>query len=163
VQVGGDIWPQGDRTRVGSMSNGSPSRRRRRLAVGTALLLTLLCASLPAVRHARHRRELSRRLICASQMRGLLTRLRIYADEDAPAGEDPIARLVAKGLVAPAHTRCPSGGAPYILVSPSDSDDTPYRRGVAIYEPLSNHGGAGPMSVTRTRISSSSARKNSRL
>jgi len=92
-------------------------------------------------------RELQRRLICAKNVKGLGTSLRIYRSDhhDVDPTIPPIEWLMAKGYVSHQQCICPSSTpstSNYIVV-PFDPSHPGDERAVVLYEPKSNHGGEG--------------------
>lgn len=89
--------------------------------------------------------ELDRRLICVSNLKGIATASKIYANDVGLAPTAPIDTLVAQGYVSSERTICPSSGlstSNYALapVSPTGPVDN---RTIVAFEPKSNHGDGG--------------------
>ncbi len=103
-----------------------------------ALMLSIL---LPSLSRAR---ELSKRLVCASNIKGIGTTIKIYMHEHPGEGVSTLEWMVEQGMVAERQLICPSSGlatSNYIYVSsPAGPVDN---LAVAMYEPKSNHGGEG--------------------
>jgi prepilin-type processing-associated H-X9-DG protein len=106
------------------------------------LLLPLLVAILlPSLSRAR---ELSKRLVCASNLKGIGTTLKIYVNDDPGQGVPTLSLLVTRGEITPKQLICPSSEVDtthYILVP--GSVGTSDRGAVMAYEPKSNHGDEG--------------------
>jgi prepilin-type processing-associated H-X9-DG protein len=92
-------------------------------------------------------RELQRRLVCASNLKGIATSSKIYGPGWDGTGSF-FEWLVATGQVDRRSLICPSSGLPtsnYIVVPvvPPPLDGPIDDRAVIAYEPKSNHGGEG--------------------
>ena len=115
------------------------------LACGCASLITFpMCLSvmLPSLSRAR---ELSKRLVCASNMKAIGTAMHLYASDFGEEGEIEIDWLVEQEYLTHEETICPSSDlevSNYILVRHPASEEMDNRT-VIIYEPKSNHGGEG--------------------
>lgn len=103
-----------------------------------ALLFSIL---LPSLSRAR---ELSKRLVCAANLKGIATTVLIYQNDHPGQGVPTLDHLVALGEVTPSQLICPSSGlntTNYKFIPDAN------RRGRAvrpwIYEPISNHGDEG--------------------
>ena len=72
-----------------------------------SLLLTPVCVSilLPSLSRAR---ELSKQLVCQSNMNGIETAMRIYQDDFPGQGVPSFDVFVSEGLLEPDHLLCPS-------------------------------------------------------
>ena len=112
---------------------------------GASLLFVvpmMIAILLPSLSRAR---ELSKRLVCAANMKGIGTTLMIYKNDHPGQPLPTLDELITAGDITPPMTLCPSSGLPtgnYILVH----SDPPQPRGNSIvwmYEPASNHGGEG--------------------
>jgi prepilin-type processing-associated H-X9-DG protein len=105
-----------------------------------ALLISLLLPSLSSAR------ELSKRMVCQANMRGIYTTMKIYTDDDPGEGQATLDDLVTTGYITSRQLICPSSGlntSNYIIVSyPSDPSSLDCDA-VIMYEPKSNHGGEG--------------------
>ncbi len=112
---------------------------------GVGLLVTpglLVAILLPSLSRAR---ELSKRLVCASNMKGIGTTMMIYMAEHEGQGAPSIDLLIERGDFLPQQTICLSSGlsvSNYIYIPEAwnveHSDDV-----VILYEPKSNHGDEG--------------------
>ena len=90
-------------------------------------------------------RELSRRKVCASNIKGIGTTWMIYAKDCPDEGVTPLEWLITTGRITPEQTICPSSGlteSNYIIL-PFEPRDFTDNRTVIAYEPKSNHGGEG--------------------
>ncbi len=100
----------------------------------------MIAIMLPALSRAR---ELSKRLVCQSNLRGIGTTMLIYQDEFPGQGVAPLTLFVQSGDIAPQQLICPSSGLTtsnyVVLPLPPNADGTV----VWAYEPASNHGGEG--------------------
>jgi prepilin-type processing-associated H-X9-DG protein len=107
-----------------------------------ALLISIL---LPSLSRAR---ELSKRLVCAANMKGIGAALEIYAEDYPGQGLPTLQRLVDLQYVTPKQIICPSsddqpGDCSYILVPDASIGAPTGSRAVVLYESLSNHGNEG--------------------
>lgn len=103
------------------------------------LLVSIL---LPSLSRAR---ELSKRMLCATNMRAVAISAKTYAEDNAGVMPTPLSALVDGGYLMPRQLICPSSGLSkcnYRLlgIDPTEPRDgrTPF-----LYEPKSNHGGEG--------------------
>jgi len=90
-------------------------------------------------------RELSRRMVCASNIKGIGTTWMVYAKDYPGEGVAPLEWLITTGRITPEQTICPSSGlteSNYILL-PFEPRDLTDNSTVIAYEPKSNHGGEG--------------------
>jgi prepilin-type processing-associated H-X9-DG protein len=114
------------------------------LVCGCVSLITFpMCLSilLPSLSRAR---ELSKRLVCASNMKAIGTAMHLYADDFGEEGEIEIDWLVEQGYLTH-EPICPSSDlevSNYILVR-HPADEQMDNRTVILYEPKSNHGEEG--------------------
>lgn len=92
-------------------------------------------------------RELSKRLVCAANLKGIGTSMKIYEFDNPSAGRLTLQDLVDRGDIMSEQLICLSnefGNANYVLVSPvKDVPDALPPRTVMLYEPKSNHGDEG--------------------
>lgn len=112
------------------------------VAVGLGTLVIVLLV--PTLRRTR---ELNRRLICGSQLKGIVTAFKIYAnDNDSEfASTGAIESLIGRGDLSREQTVCPGSGlstSNYLIVPLSWAEPADNRTVVA-YEPKSNHGDGG--------------------
>lgn len=109
--------------------------------VSPVMMLLLVSILLPSLSRAR---ELSKRLVCASNMKGIGTTLMIYANDHPGQGVPTLDYLVAQGEITAKQLICPSSGVNttnYVVVTNTEGvvdNRTPF-----MYEPLSNHGDEG--------------------
>ncbi len=118
-------------------------RRRRRFRVPILIIVVMVVfVSLFLVPLRPHRAsELAARTRCVANLRAIGNAIRIYSQQHGEyPGADPLAVLVASGLLDRAETQCPNGGV-YIMLPPAASDraNSDPRRLVG-YEATSNHG-----------------------
>ena len=109
-------------------------------ALGTCSFL--LSSFLPAYSRAR---ELSNRLVCASNMKAVGTAMNVYLTSYEGDRGAMLDWLVEKGHLTRDQIVCPSSGlaiSNYVFVPPSP-DRPVANRTVVMYEPLSNHNGEG--------------------
>jgi prepilin-type processing-associated H-X9-DG protein len=118
-----------------------PNRLRRRwlLLVG-ALVAAVLLGSVFV-----KSRELSRRLVCGSNIKGFATAMMIYGGSILPSQR--MEALIQAGQLQRSQTVCPATGRAYsfnsaILTTPVSRVDSPPTTIVA-YEDPANHGGTG--------------------
>lgn len=121
---------------------------------GTSVLLiplyfcmggTMLSILLPSLSRAR---ELSKRLVCASNMKAIGAAWKTYASDHPGEGIPTLDWLIDRGSMAPNQVICPSSDlteSNYVVVryEPGDADRGMDNRAVVMYEPASNHGGEG--------------------
>ena len=114
------------------------------LSCGGASLLfapLLIAILLPSLSRAR---ELSKRLVCASNLKGITTATDLYLS-DTDMTSIPLQVLIDEGYLEPRATACPAvqdiGSNYVILEALADPDADP--RTVIAYEPKSNHGEEG--------------------
>jgi len=115
-------------------------------ALSIVMLPLAISILLPSLSRAR---ELSKRTVCAANMRAIGQALYSYAQEDGmfpEAGANWTARLLNSGDISPKHLICPSstkveGECSYVYVPGYGVNSNP--RQVLIYEPLGNHNGEG--------------------
>ncbi len=116
-------------------------------AGGVALLVWpfLLAILLPSFSRAR---EMSKRLVCAANMKGLHTSMQIYAQGAGGGYMDDMQVLIDTGQVTAQQFVCPSSGAVpgdmracYIYISGQTPADDP--RNVVLYEKPENHADEG--------------------
>ena len=110
---------------------------------GMGLLLTPMMAAimLPSLSRAR---ELSKRLVCASNLKGIGTILLIYENDHPGQGAPTLDDLVAQGDLVPDQLVCPSSGlntTNYVIVPGAVGSGD--RNAIMAYEPKSNHGDEG--------------------
>ncbi|RJP32190.1 MAG: DUF4190 domain-containing protein [Phycisphaerales bacterium] len=105
------------------------------LVMGTLLVSVLL----PSLSRAR---ELSKRLVCASNMKSIATSVKIYHHDHPGQGTPSLKFLVERGDLTDAMLTCPSAGVSnYVLAWPQTvalADDA-----VVIHEPSGNHDNEG--------------------
>ena len=111
------------------------------LCMGSAMVSILV----PSLSRAR---ELSKRLVCASNMKAIGTAWKTYASDHPGEGIPSLDWLIDKGSIAPNQIICPSSGlteSNYVIVryEPGGSDRTTDSKVVVMYEPKTNHGGEG--------------------
>ena len=88
---------------------------------------------------------LDRRLICGSNLKGVATASRIYANDVGLAVTASIESLVEQGYMSSERTICPYSGlstSNYVMAPVSRTGPVDNRTIVA-FEPKSNHGGGG--------------------
>jgi prepilin-type processing-associated H-X9-DG protein len=107
-----------------------------------ALLISIL---LPSYSRAT---ELSKRIVCAANMKGIGTTLKIYTIDYPDQGLPTPQLLVDLGYVMPEQIVCPSssdepGDCSYILVPNAQMSLESGANTVILYEPLENHGDEG--------------------
>jgi prepilin-type processing-associated H-X9-DG protein len=98
-------------------------------------------------------READLRLICASNLKGMATAIKVYANDPvllrAATTDEALERLMKLGYVRAEQTVCPRSRKPYIFnpaatatlgLGESAASDGQH---VIAYEPLSYHGGRG--------------------
>jgi prepilin-type processing-associated H-X9-DG protein len=110
-----------------------------------AIVPLMISIMLPALSRAR---ELSKRTVCAANMRGIGQALLIYAQDDGmfpEKGADWQARLVNAGIVMPTQFLCPSdtrvSGSLFYYVPGYGDDSDPAQ--IILYEDPTIHGGEG--------------------
>jgi prepilin-type processing-associated H-X9-DG protein len=117
---------------------------------GVSLLfmpIILLAIFLPSLSQAG---EMSMRLVCAANLKGIGTSVLIYANENDDAYPPSLQTFIDSGEITPKQCICPSSGAVvgdgvnacyiYIPGTRVSADDP---RNVMAYEPPENHGGEG--------------------
>ncbi len=115
------------------------------LSCGAASMFTgvlLIAILLPSLARAR---ELSKRLVCASNMKAIGTTLMIYTNDHPGQGIPTLDFLVELGEITEKGLICPSSGPErgnYILL-PMDPSSPVAHDTVMLYEPKSNHGNEG--------------------
>ncbi len=87
-------------------------------------------------------RELSKRLVCASNMKAITTSMTIYHHEFPGQGSPSLQLLVDRGDLGPNTLICPSAGAPNYVLTWPEGVSLP-ATAVVIHEPSSNHDGEG--------------------
>ena len=125
---------------IGGICTGGGS-----LLVGLIMIPLMISILLPSLSRAR---ELSKRLVCGAQLKGLGTSMRIYANgwnQDFPPDFDV---LVSSGAVTVEQFCCPSSGAIpgdvnacYLYIEGQTTLDDP--RNVLVYEKSGNHADQG--------------------
>jgi prepilin-type processing-associated H-X9-DG protein len=115
------------------------------ICTGAVGLLMLPLIFLPALSRAR---ELSKRLVCASNLTGISTSCQIHANDHDGAYPPDLQALLDSGDVTPKGLVCPSSGAAegditasYIYIPGQTGNDDP--RNVLVYEKEENHAGEG--------------------
>ncbi len=111
------------------------------------VIMLLLAILLPSLARAR---ELSKRLVCAANLKGLGVSMMLYAQSE-PGGQFPTPQdLVASGDVTPKQLVCPSsrdrvGDCSYrfVPIDPAKRSDRDPALTVWGYESKDNHKGAG--------------------
>lgn len=106
------------------------------------IVLSILAPSLSRAR------ELSKRLVCATNMKAIGVAWKTYARDHPGEGVPTLDWLVDRGSIAPDQIICPSSDlteSNYLIVryGTSDVDRGMDDRTVVMYEPKSNHGGEG--------------------
>lgn len=116
------------------------------IACGGGSFVTGACAVAILLPSLSHDRELSKRLVCAANMKGIGTSILIYAHDHPGQGIPSLDALVLRGDVTPNQLICPASdatGRTYVLV-PRDLPAPDHEAGdVLMYEPKSNHDGEG--------------------
>ena len=111
--------------------------KRKAIIVGIVALVVAIVALSISRGHG-----LSKRLVCASNMKHVGTSAKIYATDTA--GEKAVEQLVDSGDIPKDSLICPSSGLQqgnYVIVTlPAPPIDN---RTVVMYEPKSNHGDGG--------------------
>jgi hypothetical protein len=117
---------------------------------GLSILMVpvMIAILLPSLSRAR---ELSKRSVCAVNLRGIGQAMYIYAQDEPEgrfpeAGADWMGRLINAGYTTPKQYVCPStadtlGDCSYIYVPGYSVNCDP--RQIIVYEPVENHGGEG--------------------
>jgi len=122
------------------------SLKKRRPLKFVAITLLAVVVLYVGIHGALRGWELQRRLICASNLKGLGTSSKIYSTS-AWDGQTPIIDWLAQtGQITAHQTKCPGASSPnYILVIPSAAIRAGGidNRTVIAYEPKENHGGEG--------------------
>lgn len=114
------------------------------LSCGGASLLflpMLIAILLPSLSRAR---ELSKRLVCASNLKAITTATELYLS-DADMTSIPLQLLIDEGYLEPRTTTCPAVrdiGSNYVILELA-ADPAADPRAVIAYEPKSNHGDEG--------------------
>jgi prepilin-type processing-associated H-X9-DG protein len=113
-----------------------------------ALLISILLPSLSGARELSRARELSKRLVCGANMKGIGTTYMLYANDYPDQGLPNLQRLVELGYVMPKQITCPSsddqpGDCSYILVPNAQMSLESGANTLVLYEPLENHGDEG--------------------
>lgn len=122
------------------------SRSDAKRALRIALWIFALVFVVIAICLIQRSRELSARLVCAANLKGLAACVKTNADGTDANVDALLNRLAALGYWGPGKTvpHCPVGNAPYRFTNPdplSHTNNDP--RTIYVYEPLSNHGGVG--------------------
>jgi len=117
-------------------------------ALSIVMVPVLISILLPSLSRAR---ELSKRSVCAANMKGIGQALYIYAQDEPKgmfpeAGADWMGRLINAGNTTPKQFVCPStadtlGDCSYIYVPGYGVNGDPKQ--IIVYEPIENHGGEG--------------------
>ncbi len=110
------------------------------IVLGALSMLMFPAIILPAMSRAR---ELSKRLVCASNLKGISTACQIYAN-DYDVWPDNLQVLVDQGDLTTRTLQCPSAagsGPAYIYLPQAEESMDP--RDVVAYEPPENHGEEG--------------------
>jgi prepilin-type processing-associated H-X9-DG protein len=120
---------------------------------GAVIVVMILAGAWIGLRFALQARELRLRLICASNLEGMTTAARMYANDPvllrATSLDETVRRLIQLGYLRPEQTICPRSKKPYVFnpaataTVGSDQSAEPDGRRVIAYEPLSYHGGKG--------------------
>jgi prepilin-type processing-associated H-X9-DG protein len=121
----------------------APRRRPRvKLAIIILVVAYVLWIGLNAAFNAR---ELQRRMVCGSNLKGIGTSFKIYSGEGWDGKTPAVEWLIARGYIEPRQAICPSSGdihSNYVLVAlpPAGPLDN---RTIIAYEPRSNHRDGG--------------------
>ena len=125
---------------IGGICTGGGS-----LLVGLIMIPLMISILLPSLSRAG---ELSKRLVCEGQLRGLGTSMRIYANDWSQGFPPDFDVLVSSGEVTTKQFCCPSSGAIpgdvhacYVYIEGQTTLDDP--RNVLVYEKPENHAGEG--------------------
>lgn len=115
----------------------------RRIVIGvSALLVVVSPVTIPAFYKSR---ELSRRLLCQSNMKGIAMSLKVYAYPGPGTSAEALQSLVERGIIAREQLVCPSSGQSNYMVA--DRVLQLWRladnAGPVLVEPKSNHGSEG--------------------
>ncbi len=108
-----------------------------------AIIVVIVALVVPIIGWSISRsRELSKRLVCSSNMKHIGTSARIYAADTT--GGNVVEQLIHSGVISKDALTCPSSGlrqGNYVIVArPTPLIDN---RTVVVYEPKSNHGDGG--------------------
>jgi prepilin-type processing-associated H-X9-DG protein len=112
-----------------------PSMGSADAIVPAAMLTSIL---LPSLSRAR---ELSKRLVCASNLKGIGTTMKIAVMDDSKSGVPTIQSLLDSGAITAKMLECPSGGEANYIVVPYTAEQIDHSRPnqVWMYEPIDNH------------------------
>jgi Domain of unknown function (DUF4190) len=113
------------------------------LVVGAVSLAMGVAVTLPALARAR---ELSKRVVCEHNMKGVAVVLLVYASNNNGALPDDVTEALKASGLSPKALQCPSGQQSNYRYIPGwsrkDRADEPI-----LYEPLTNHGDEGGIIV----------------
>jgi len=116
--------------------------RRARFRFVVAVAIVLVAVAIPSWLHSR---DLTARLACGSNMKGIATALKVYSGDWSLDDPDPIAMLIAKGEIPASAGHCPASGKPYRInrayfTAPHAQNSSTT---VVVFEELANHDGIG--------------------
>ncbi len=107
--------------------------------ITTALLASILVSSLARAR------ELSKRIVCATNMEAIGVAMGQYAADNNFQGQIGLDELIHGGYLTRDQTICPASGLDLsnYIVARRPAQERPANETILVYEPLSNHGGEG--------------------